>query len=57
MIIIFIIVWVFVLISAWITSSSTILDGDDKAETFKIKSWFYWGSILLTFFAGYYLTK
>ena len=57
MFIIFIIVWGFILISAWFTSSSNILDSDDNAKTFKSKSVFYWLAIVLTFFAGYYLTK
>jgi len=57
MFIIFIIVWGFILISAWFTSSSNILDDDDNAKTFKSKSIFYWLAIVLTFFAGHYLTK
>lgn len=57
MIIIFTLVWVFVLISAWFALSSKILDDDNNAKTFKIKSFFYWLAIFLTFFGGYYLTK
>ena len=57
MIIIFTLVWVFVLISAWFALSSKILDDDNSGKTFKIKSFFYWLAIVLTFFGGYYLIK
>jgi len=57
MFIIFTIVWAFILMSVWFATSSKILHDGDNAKTFKIKSIFYWLAIVLTFFAGHYLTK
>ena len=57
MFIIFTIVWACILMSAWFATSSKILNDDDNAKVFKVKSIFYWLVIVLTFFAGYYLTK
>ena len=53
--IIFIIIWVFILMSAWFATSTTILHVDNNSKTFKLKSIFYWLSIATTLFAGYYL--
>jgi hypothetical protein len=57
MMILFIFFWVFTLLVSWIGSTTTIVNGEHNATAFKIKSIFFWVSVVSSFFAGYYLTK
>jgi hypothetical protein len=51
----FIFFWVMILIIGWIISSTTIINGENIARTFKIKTIFFWLSVALSVFGSYYL--
>jgi uncharacterized membrane protein len=53
----FIFFWVFTLLTSWIGSTTTIVNGEHNATAFKIKTLFFWVAVTASFFAGYYLTK
>jgi hypothetical protein len=53
--ILFLFFLVFLLITCWIISTTTIVNGEHNATAFKIKTMFYWLGIFSSFFAGYYL--
>jgi len=51
----FIIFWVFTLIVCWIASTSTVVNGEHNITAFRIKTFFFWLSVITTFFASRYL--
>jgi len=51
----FIFFWLFVLITCWITSTTTVVNGEHNATAFKIKTLFFWIAVLSSVFGGYYL--
>jgi hypothetical protein len=51
----FIVFWLIVLVVGWITSSTTIVNDENVAKSFKIKSFFFWLSIATSIFGSYYL--
>ncbi len=57
MVYLFIFIWSFMTLTAWVVSATTAADFEDAFTNFKMKSVFYWIAIALSFFAGYYLTK
>lgn len=57
MLILFIITWIFMLITSWVISCTTIVDNGNYKKTFRLKSLFFWISIVFSSFSGYYLTK
>jgi hypothetical protein len=51
----FIFFWLFTLITCWVASTTTIVNGEHNATAFKIKTIFFWVAVASSIFGGYYL--
>jgi len=49
------IIYAMFLMVAWIAATSTIVNGSHNATAFKIKSLFYWVTVITSILVGHYL--
>lgn len=55
--ILFVPLWFITLLISWVALSTPIFNSEKNSKAFKIKSIFFWVSIIISCLGGYYLTK
>lgn len=50
----FIILFLFILVSCWAVLATTLFNGEKISTTVKIKTICYWLMVIISYFAGYY---